>query len=178
MGKLRHWAPLSRARAAGGKAAAQHGQLRPEIRQRNGRDDDDGGDELSIKAGISKPQGDGIDQAETNAQDHPDDAPAHAAAAQEGRADEQRRQGDGHHAGTDVDVDGFLRLGQQQPDRPVKALATQRPTMVVKTGLIDDERTMSGLFPVARMARPSFVFKNRPREDGDEKSLRWRRRRA
>ena len=57
----------------------------------------------------------------------------------------------------------FCDWASRQPDRPVKALATQRPTMVVKTGLIDEERTISGLLPVARMARPSFVFKNRPR---------------
>ena len=39
----------------------------------------------------------------------------------------------------------------------------QRPTIVVKTGLIDDERTISGLLPVARIASPSFVLRKSAR---------------
>ena len=34
--------------------------------------------------------------------------------------------------------------------------------MVVKAGLMEDERTMSGLLPVARMARPRRGRRNRP----------------
>ena len=55
----------------------------------------------------------------------------------------------------------FWLWASRQPDRPVKALATHRPTMVVKVGLIEEERTMSGLSPVARMARPRRVRRNR-----------------
>ena len=55
----------------------------------------------------------------------------------------------------------FCAWLSRQPDRPVKAFATHSPTVVVKAGLIEEERTMSGLLPVARMARPSRVPKNR-----------------
>ena len=43
------------------------------------------------------------------------------------------------------------------PDRPVRALATHRPMVMVKLGLMEEERTMSRLSPVARMLRPSRV---------------------
>ena len=36
-----------------------------------------------------------------------------------------------------------------------------RPIMVVNAVFIDDERTMSGLLPVARIARPRRVLRNR-----------------
>ena len=57
----------------------------------------------------------------------------------------------------------FWLCASRQPDRPVKALATHRPTMVVKAGLMEEERTMSGLSPVARIARPSLVRRNSAR---------------
>ena len=57
----------------------------------------------------------------------------------------------------------FWLWASRQPDSPVKALEMQRPTMVVKAGLMEEERTMSGLLPVARMARPSRVRRNRDR---------------
>ena len=37
------------------------------------------------------------------------------------------------------------------------ALATHRPTVMVKVGLMEDARTISALSPVARMDRPSRV---------------------
>ena len=40
----------------------------------------------------------------------------------------------------------------------------QRPTMVVKAGLTDEERTMAGLFPVARIARPRRVLRKNVRK--------------
>ena len=43
----------------------------------------------------------------------------------------------------------FWYWASRQPDKPVNALATQRPTMVVKTVLIEEDFTMIGLFPVA-----------------------------
>ena len=36
--------------------------------------------------------------------------------------------------------------------------------MVVNAGLMEEERTMSGLLPVARMARPSRVLRNTVRK--------------
>ena len=36
--------------------------------------------------------------------------------------------------------------------------------IVVNAGLMEDERTISGLLPVARMARPSRVFRKKPRK--------------
>ncbi len=47
------------------------------------------------------------------------------------------------------------------PDSPVMALATHRPTVIVKVGLMEEARTISALSPVARMDRPSRVPKNR-----------------
>ena len=47
------------------------------------------------------------------------------------------------------------------PDRPVMALATHRPTVMVKLGLMEEARTMSALSPVARMDRPSRVPRKR-----------------
>lgn len=47
-----------------------------------------------------------------------------------------------------------------RPDNAVIALATQRPTVIVKDGLMLEAFTMSALSPVARMERPNLVFKN------------------
>ena len=55
----------------------------------------------------------------------------------------------------------FCDCARRHPASPVNALATQSPTIVVNTGLIEDERTISGLLPVALMASPSLVFKNK-----------------
>ena len=46
----------------------------------------------------------------------------------------------------------------------MKELATQRPTIVVNTGLIDEDFTISALFPVALIARPSLVLKKNTRK--------------
>ena len=54
----------------------------------------------------------------------------------------------------------FWDCASRQPDRAVNELDTHSPTVVVKTGSIEDERTMSGLLPVARIARPSLVRRN------------------
>ena len=54
----------------------------------------------------------------------------------------------------------FCDCASRQPDSAVNEPAMHRPMMVVKAVFIDDERTMSGLLPVARMARPRRVFKN------------------
>ena len=40
------------------------------------------------------------------------------------------------------------------------ALATQRPTVIVKAGLMEDARTIAGLSPVARIERPRVVLRN------------------
>ena len=55
----------------------------------------------------------------------------------------------------------FCDWASRQPDNAVNALDTHKPTIVVITGLTEEDRTISGLFPVALMARPIFVFKNR-----------------
>ena len=39
----------------------------------------------------------------------------------------------------------------------------QRPIIVVTVGFIDEERTMSGLLPVARIASPRRVFRKNAR---------------
>ena len=57
----------------------------------------------------------------------------------------------------------FCACASRQPDRAVNAFATQSPTVVVKTGSIELDLTISGLLPVARMARPSFVRRNSDR---------------
>ena len=62
----------------------------------------------------------------------------------------------------------FCDWASRQPDSPVKALATQRPTMVVKTGLIDEERTMSGLLPWRGWQGPASRLQKQTQEDGDE----------
>ena len=54
----------------------------------------------------------------------------------------------------------FCDCASRQPDSAVNEPAMHRPTMVVKAVLIDDERTMSGLLPVARIARPRRVLRN------------------
>ena len=51
----------------------------------------------------------------------------------------------------------FWDCAIRQPERPVRAFAAQRPTVVVNAGFTDEERTMSGLLPVARIARPRRV---------------------
>ena len=53
----------------------------------------------------------------------------------------------------------FCIWPRRHPERAVKAFATHRPTVVVKAGLMEEERTMSGLLPVARMASPSRVLR-------------------
>ena len=58
----------------------------------------------------------------------------------------------------------FWDWARRQPESAVKELDTQRPTVVVKAGLMDEERTMSGLLPVARMARPSRVRRKSERK--------------
>ena len=51
----------------------------------------------------------------------------------------------------------FCACAIRQPDSAVSEFATHSPTVVVNAGLMDDERTIMGLSPVARMARPSRV---------------------
>ena len=46
----------------------------------------------------------------------------------------------------------------------MKAFATHRPTVVVKTGFIDEYLTISVLSPVARIARPRRVLRNTDRK--------------
>ena len=46
----------------------------------------------------------------------------------------------------------------------MKAFDTQRPMVVVKAGLMEEERTISGLLPVARIARPSLVRRKMDRK--------------
>ena len=55
----------------------------------------------------------------------------------------------------------FWYWAMRQPERPVRALERQSPTVVVKAVLMEEERTMPGLSPVARMARPSRVPRKR-----------------
>ena len=55
----------------------------------------------------------------------------------------------------------FWYWASTAPDRAVKELETHRPTVMVKPVLMEEARTMSGLSPVARMDRPSRVFRNR-----------------
>ena len=54
----------------------------------------------------------------------------------------------------------FWYWASRAPDRAVRALARHRPTVMVKPVLMELARTMSGLSPVARMERPSRVFRN------------------
>ena len=54
----------------------------------------------------------------------------------------------------------FWYWASRAPDRAVRALARHRPTVMVKPVLMEEARTMSGLSPVARMDRPSRVFRN------------------
>lgn len=54
----------------------------------------------------------------------------------------------------------FWYCANTPPDNAVIALATQRPTVIVKDGLMLEAFTMSALSPVARMERPNLVFKN------------------
>ena len=53
----------------------------------------------------------------------------------------------------------FWYSPSRQPDRAVMALATHRPTMMVRAGLMEEAFTMSSLSPVARMDRPSRVWR-------------------
>ena len=46
------------------------------------------------------------------------------------------------------------------PARPVIAFATQRPTVMVNAGLMEEALTIAGLSPVARIERPSRVLRN------------------
>ena len=56
----------------------------------------------------------------------------------------------------------FCDCANRHPESAVSALDRHSPTMVVTAGLIEEERTISGLSPVARMARPSLVRRNIP----------------
>ena len=77
-----------------------------------------------------------------------------------GFADDQAGQSDGDHAGAHVDVAGFVVLSMRQPAKAVMALDRHRPMVIISAGLMEEDLTMSGLLPVARMDRPSRVFKN------------------
>ena len=57
----------------------------------------------------------------------------------------------------------FCDWESRHPDSAVKELAIQSPTIVVNTGLMEDDFTISALFPVARIARPSRVFRKTTR---------------
>lgn len=57
----------------------------------------------------------------------------------------------------------FCDCASKQPESAVNALEMHRPMMVVLTGLMDEERTMSGLLPVARIARPRRVRRKSPK---------------
>ena len=54
----------------------------------------------------------------------------------------------------------FWYWASRAPDRAVRALDRHRPTVMVKPVLMELARTISGLSPVARMERPSRVFRN------------------
>ena len=54
----------------------------------------------------------------------------------------------------------FCDCASRQPESAVNAFEMHSPTVVVKTGFTEEERTMSGLSPVARIASPSFVLRN------------------
>ena len=54
----------------------------------------------------------------------------------------------------------LLYCAIKEPERPVKALDRQSPTVMVKVGLMEEARTIAGLSPVARIDRPSPVLKN------------------
>ena len=58
----------------------------------------------------------------------------------------------------------FCDCARRHPESAVNELDTHRPMMVVITGLIDEERTISGLFPVALIASPILVFKKKYRK--------------
>ena len=95
-------------------AAAQHGQLLFKIGGGDGQHYDHRGYQLQHEGGHIQPQGDGIHQAEGEGAHHHADGPLEdAALAQQHLAHEQGGQGNGHHAGADVNADGFLTLGQQ-----------------------------------------------------------------
>ena len=57
----------------------------------------------------------------------------------------------------------FCDCASKQPESAVNALEMHRPMMVVLTGLMDEERTISGLLPVARIARPRRVRRKSPK---------------
>ena len=57
----------------------------------------------------------------------------------------------------------FCDWDKRHPESAVNAFATQRPITVVNTGLIEDDFTISELFPVALIARPSLVFRKNTR---------------
>ena len=50
----------------------------------------------------------------------------------------------------------------RQPESAVNEFATQSPIIVVNAGLTDEERTISGLSPVALIASPRRVFRKSP----------------
>ena len=57
----------------------------------------------------------------------------------------------------------FCDWDRRHPESAVNAFATQRPIIVVKTGLMEEDFTISELFPVARIARPSLVLRKNTR---------------
>ena len=65
-----------------------------------------------------------------------------------------------------------LYCATMAPDRPVMALATHRPTVMVKLGLMEEARTISALSPVARMDRPSRVPRNSTRATHTTSTIR------
>lgn len=74
---------------------------------------------FSMKAGISSRRAMVYTMQEGKGAHHHADGPLeNAALAQQHLTHEQGGQGDGHHAGADVDADGFLTLGQQAAGQP------------------------------------------------------------
>ena len=58
----------------------------------------------------------------------------------------------------------FWLCASRHPERAVSDPDMHSPTVVVKAGLMELDLTMAGLFPVARIASPSFVLRNRDRK--------------
>ena len=58
----------------------------------------------------------------------------------------------------------FWLWARRHPERAVKEDEIQRPIIVVKAGLMDEDFTMSGLSPVALMESPSLVLRKKERK--------------
>ncbi len=84
--------------------------------------------------------------------------------AQQHLTHEQGGQGDGHHAGADVDADGFLTLGQQAAGQTREGIGHAQAYDGGKGGIDRGGADHVGLSPVARMARPSRVCRNRTKK--------------